>query len=112
MNSEENTAPKTIYATHPLRPELKREANAAGLKIVDAAFAPPGTRIMDGQTGLPVGDLPAATGTATPPTEAQIRKMNKADLRELLAGHEIEAPAEATGAQLVELALPFAAQQD
>lgn len=106
MDSEEITIPKIIYATHPLRPELKREANAAGFKIIDAAFAPKGERIMDGQTGLPVGeDVPQVALT-----ETQIRKLNKAALVALLASKGADAPADATNAALIELALPFAAQ--
>lgn len=44
----------TIFATHPVDPEVKRKANAAGYRLIDARFAPEGERIMDGQTGQPV----------------------------------------------------------
>ncbi|MCB5411786.1 hypothetical protein [Pseudogemmobacter faecipullorum] len=108
MDSEEVTTQKVIYATHPLRPELKREANANGCKIIDAAFAPKGERIMDGQTGLPVGE-PTPDAALT---EAQIRRLNKAALIAFLATKVVDAPAEATNADLIELALPFAVQSE
>lgn len=58
---------KIIYATHPLRPEIKAEAVASGCKIIDAAFAPEGERIMDGQTGEEVGaEKPKAKPKAAP----------------------------------------------
>ena len=58
---------KIAYATHPLRPEIKAEANKAGVKIIDAAFAPEGERIMDGQTGEEVGaEKPKAKPKAAP----------------------------------------------
>lgn len=95
---------KIVYATHPLRPEIKAEANKAGVKIIDAAFAPEGERIMDGQTGLPVGeDVSGITATAS-----QIGRMNKAALIAFLAANGVDAPADATNAALAELALPFA----
>lgn len=103
----DDNAQKIIYATHPLRPELKREANANGCKIIDAAFAPESERIMDGQTGLPVGeDVSGITATAS-----QIGRMNKAALIAFLAAKDVTAPADATNAQLAELALPFADQE-
>jgi hypothetical protein len=49
---------KTIFATHPVDPAIKREANAAGFRLVDARFAPEGSRLMDGQTGQPIGEDP------------------------------------------------------
>lgn len=101
------TERKTIYVTHPLRPELKREAVEAGLKILDAAFAPKGERIMDGQTGLPVGEEVPEVDLS----QSQIRKLNKAGLIAFLATKGAEAPSDATNAELVELALPFAAQE-
>ncbi|RRH67627.1 hypothetical protein [Falsigemmobacter faecalis] len=97
---------KIVYATHPLRAELKAEANKAGVKIIDAAFAPAGERIMDGQTGLPVGeDVSGITATAS-----QIGRMNKAALIAFLAAKGVETPNDATNAQLAGLALPFAEQ--
>jgi len=101
------TERRTIYATHPLRPEIKAEAVASGYKFIDAAFAPEGERIMDGQTGLPVGkDVSGITATAS-----QIGRMNKVGLIAYLAAHGVEAPADATNAQLAELALSFADQE-
>ncbi|WP_313349375.1 hypothetical protein [Paracoccus sp. (in: a-proteobacteria)] len=47
---------KTIYATHPVRPEIKAWVLANGGRIIDARFAPEGERIMDGQTGHPIGE--------------------------------------------------------
>lgn len=47
---------KTIYATHPVRPEIKAWVLANGGRIIDARFAPDGERIMDGQTGHPIGE--------------------------------------------------------
>lgn len=99
---------KIIYATHPMRPELKRDANAAGYKIIDAAFAPEGSRIMDGQTGKPVG---ADAEDAPRPNASQLSRMNKTSLLAFLAINGIEADEAKTNAELVELALPFADQE-
>lgn len=98
---------KIIYATHPLRPELKRDANAAGVRIIDAAFAPAGSRIMDGQTGQQVGADPADLPR---PNAAQLTRMNKTSLLAFLAVNGVDAAETLTNAELVELALPFAEQ--
>src|SRR5690606_31595495 len=41
---------KIIYEPHPVSPERKRELNAQGYKIIDAAFAPKNFLREDGPT--------------------------------------------------------------
>lgn len=100
---------RVIYCTHPVTAEVKSSILTDGGQIIDAAFALEGERIIDGQTGDEVG---AVNPDDTPSlTEAQIRKLNKAGLIAFLAANEIEAASDATNGVLIDLALPFAAQE-
>lgn len=74
---------KIIYAVHPVAPEVKKEVNAQGFKLLDARFAPEGERIMDGQTGEEY--KPAAAPLDL--TREGIADMDKADLLDLLESH-------------------------
>jgi len=47
---------KVAYVRHPVLPELKRKLNSEGFQIIDAAFAPEGTEIVNG-SGTPSDDV-------------------------------------------------------
>lgn len=79
---------KTIYAVHPVKPEVKAEANKRGYKLLDARFAPEGEPLMDGQTGERV----EASLTAGEPTREDVAKMPKAEVIEWLEAHGVEKP--------------------
>ncbi|MFD1944728.1 hypothetical protein [Paradevosia shaoguanensis] len=42
---------KTAFVRHPVLPELKRQLNSEGYRIVDASFAPADAEIRDGSIG-------------------------------------------------------------
>ena len=46
---------KTVFVNHPCAPAVKRKIVNSGFRILDAAYAPKGSTIIDGETGRPVG---------------------------------------------------------
>jgi len=60
-----------IYATHPVAAEIKAAILAEGGKIIDAAFAPEGERIIDGLTGEDIATTPTEPPKPAPRGKAK-----------------------------------------
>ena len=75
------------YVKHPITPEQKNALRAEGVRIVDAKFAPEGAEIVDLGGGDDADDEPKI-----PESAADIDKLKKDDLVELLKANGVENP--------------------